>query len=155
MNRTFMTLAILLSAVGVLVLTGCGGEGEETSMQAVPGPTISVIDSPDVSGWIEVALASEPPISAESGFSSTWLLFQGGNLLSFTETGGWRGFTLEDAGEVQDMTIVGDDPVLLTSSALLMLSSETGSLPGRAARWVLPCSNGRQRHDGCSGGPHR
>ena len=128
MNRKFMTLAILLTAVGALVLAGCGGEGEETSMQAVPGPSISVIDSPDVSGWIEVALASEPPISAGSGSGSTWLLFQGGDLLSFTETDGWRGYTLEDAGEVQGMTVAGDDPVLLTSSALLRINSETGEI---------------------------
>jgi len=126
MSRVFLTIAILLTATGLMVFPGCGDDQEETSMVDLRGPGITVSDSPDVSGWIEIALADEPPVMAEAGSVSTWLLFQGGNLMSFNETDGWRAFSIENAVEVLDMRVVGDVPVLLTSSSLLTLSADGG-----------------------------
>jgi hypothetical protein len=147
MSRAFLTLAILLTATGVMIFPGCGDNQEETSTADLPGPDITVLDRPDVSGWIEIALADETPLMAEAGSGSTWLLFRGGNLLRFNEADGWRAFSVENAVEVQDMRVSGDVPILLTSSSLITLSTDAGEattkeLPDGFVPVLMGCSAG-------------
>lgn len=131
MSRTFLILAVLLTAAGVMILPGCGDDAESDAASALQPPEITVVESPDVSGWIEIGLATQPPLMAESGSGSTWMLFQGGNLLRFRATDGWRAFRIDGESGILAMQVSGDVPVLLTPTSVLTLSDDAGEAVAR------------------------
>jgi len=115
MNKLICT-ALLVSVV--ILISGCGeSSNEETAIVDHSGSTITVIDNQDVYGWIEMTLSESPPIMAAAGNNTAWMLFQGGNLLSFNKADGkWKDYQLDDIGSVIDFALNGDKPSFLTET---------------------------------------
>jgi hypothetical protein len=129
-------LTALLAAALLLMLSGCGDNSEqETSNLGQDDVSITVVDGTDVHGWMDMALSQTPPLLAESGDNTLWLLFDGGNLLRFSsESGKWKSYLMEGLDDVVDFSLSGEIPVLLTGNELLIFSDEnsevaTESLP--------------------------
>jgi len=116
--------ALLTSAVLFLAF-GCGGGEQDTAAESRGSTSITVVADPDVHGWMEMALSQAPPVLAEAGGNSAWLLFDGGNLLRFsTQSGRWKSYALEGLGEVVDFQLFEDSPVLLTDREIVMFDGD-------------------------------
>jgi len=129
MSRYIIALIILLAAGAVL--TGCGETNADTSMIEGYTPSVTIVDNPEVHGWVEIALADEPPSDAVSGEGCTWLLLDAGNLLRYDSAdGGWSYYCIEDisSGEVLGFAVSGDKPVLMTAGNLLTFNPATGEV---------------------------
>ncbi|MBN2609064.1 MAG: hypothetical protein JXA64_08115 [Candidatus Fermentibacteraceae bacterium] len=124
LKRTMIFTALLAAAV-IFLLPGCGGSGDQESASNVHGGSITVVSNPDVHGWMEMALSQAPPVMAETGESTAWLLFEGGNLLRFsTQNGRWQSYTLDGLGTVLDFQLCGESPVLLTENDIHIFDEE-------------------------------
>jgi len=129
MSRYTIALIVLLAAGAVF--TGCGETDADTSMINEITPSVTIVDNPEVHGWVEIALAAEAPSNAISGEGCTWLLLDAGNLLRYDlADGDWSYYCIEDisSGEVNGFAVSGDNPVLLTSDHLLTFDTATGEV---------------------------
>ncbi|OPL19359.1 MAG: hypothetical protein AVO35_11485 [Candidatus Aegiribacteria sp. MLS_C] len=123
--KSKLTFTALLASAVILMLPGCGDSGGREAASADPGTSITVVSDPDVHGWMEMALSQAPPVMAETGESTAWMLFDGGNLLRFsTQSGRWNSYTLDGLGEVVDFQLCGDSPVLLTEDRIHIFDEE-------------------------------
>lgn len=117
------TLAALLMTAGVFIFSGCNSADDSANMTDHTDTAVTVVSHPDVHGWIELTLSQSPPLLTDAGASSTWLLFEGGNLLEFSISDSkWKAFFIEGITDVLDLDILGENPVFLTENELLEFS---------------------------------
>ncbi|MFO8184336.1 MAG: hypothetical protein R6U39_09210 [Candidatus Aegiribacteria sp.] len=130
MIRKRRLFTALLTAAVMMLFTGCGGNGESDSASAEHGRvSITVVSDPDVHGWMEMALSQAPPVHAEAGDKTAWLLFQGGSMLRFdTEQGKWKSYILEGLGDPVDFDLSGEMPVILTSDEFIVFRDEDAEM---------------------------
>ena len=118
------TLTALLMTAGVFIFSGCNNADDSATMTDQTGTAVTVVSHPDVHGWIELTLSQAPPLLTDAGAVSTWLLFEGGNLLEFSISDAkWKAYFIEGITDVLDLDVLGENPVLLTENELLTFSA--------------------------------
>ena len=149
MSISRLTYTALLTAAAVFLVSGCGeSRDEDTSTVDHSGSSITVVSNSDVHGWIEMALSQAPPMMAEAGENSAWLLFEGGSLLKFNRTDGrWVAYHIEDIGNVLDFDLNGETPSIITETEYLVFNESSceavyESLPEGFSPIELESSNG-------------
>ncbi len=115
--------ALLLMTAGVFIFSGCNSADDSANITDHTDIAVTVVSHPDIHGWIELTLSQSPPLLTDAGASSTWLLFEGGNLLEFSISNAkWKAYFIEGITDVLDLDILGENPVFLTENELLEFS---------------------------------
>ncbi len=118
------TLTALLITAGVFIISGCNSADDSADMTYNTDIAVTVVSHPDVHGWIELTLSESPPLFTDAGVSSTWLLFEGGNLLEFSISDTkWKAYFIEGITDVLDLDILGENPVFLTENGFFEFSA--------------------------------
>ncbi len=121
-SKGTLTAALLMTA-GVFIFSGCNNTDDSAALTDQTDTAVTVVSHPDVHGWIELTLSQAPPLLADAGAVSTWLLFDGGNLLEFNVSNAkWQAYFIEGVTDVLDLDILGENPVFLTEDELLAFS---------------------------------
>ncbi|MCD4848075.1 MAG: hypothetical protein K8R76_07790 [Candidatus Aegiribacteria sp.] len=117
------TLTALLMTAGLFIFSSCNSTDDSADMMDHTDTAVTVVSHPDIHGWIELKLSQSPPLLTDAGASSTWLLFEGGNLLEFSLSDSkWKAYFIEGITDILDLDILGENPIFLTENELLEFS---------------------------------
>lgn len=123
-SKGTLTAALLMTA-GVFIFSGCNESDDSAALMNQTDTDVTVVSHPVVHGWIELTLSQAPPLLTDAGEVSTWLLFEGGNLLEFSVSNAkWKAYFIEGVTDVIDFDILGENPVFLTEDEILAFSVE-------------------------------
>ncbi len=118
-KRKMITGSAALAVFLFLVSAGCGNRGPDR-LEASSG-TMLIVESPPVSGWLEVVLPGAPVAMDGSG-ENLWMLAEPGVLMVWnTETGSWSSIEAENAFAVASLE---NGAAMLTPGGVTLLEAD-------------------------------